>query len=144
MIYPPSWSTYQDSTVVTGLTTVIGGTTPLFYSYIDTDDATTPTQIEYFTARPKVSIKQFIKPIKYSFCPRKQTVGTTAGEVYETSKGQWIDTATANSDDVPHYGLKTAMDIINVTSAVNTVTFKYNVRIRYDVEFKGLKAQSDV
>lgn len=113
---------------------------PLIYSFIDYDDATTPTTIDEFTQRQNMRTARFNKPHKRVWKPTvlvpTYRTGVTFG--YSPKRKQWIDCA---NPDVPHYGLKWAF--YNTATADAThhrgIAVSFRVMATYYLQFRNVR-----
>lgn len=122
-------------------TSTSGGTTlnyipqlHIVYDYNDANLAAVSSLVEYGNYRTY----KFNGPRTFKIYPRSEVTlyRTAATNAYgNAKKGQWIDTQFA---DVPHYGMKFAVDNINNSLGVlQTVSFK--IRLFYYFSMKQVK-----
>jgi len=131
--YPPATS-YNGPQGSAGTGQTWGNFIPTLYMYADYDDATVPTNIAQFLARPNLKTKQWSKPTSYKLVPKAQIAGA-----YYKSR-QWIDSATPAQ---LHYALKYAIDTQYVLAGVDQIIYCFSVKVTYILSFKGVKYSTE-
>lgn len=111
-------------------------TLPRFYSVVDRDDASTPTQLNQLMQYANMKSQVFNKPVKISYVPG--TANTVYGggittNAYGMKGPQWLDIVNGN---VEHYGHKVWINLNNTAMGSN---FKVDVMCRVTFECKNLR-----
>lgn len=118
------WRSSGMSQIETGIHNLAG--MPIMYSVIDNDDATVPTNIQEIQQYQNHRTTYFssVKRVKrLSLAPRTLNTiyRTGATSAYALGKrNQWLD---MSATDIPHYGLKWAIDVPQSGGAAVEATF---------------------
>lgn len=109
--------------------------TPRFMTAIDYDDNSAPVNLDqirqYQTYKSTMAYQQHSRYFKPCFASEVFKTAVTTG--YGARRG-WIDTAYP---DVPHFGLKYALEATGVAS--NDFAFGYRIDVKMWVSFKNVK-----
>lgn len=106
---------------------------PTLYWYYDLDDSVTPADFDEIMQRANVHRAMINKPIRiYSKAPcvALETYRSAVTTAYSTRKSPWLD---INYPDVPHYGIKFAVQGLPSSS------FIVDVRVGVTFHTKGVR-----